>query len=269
SNYLMERLIETAAAETGRDAVALRRLNHVRPEEMPYKAASGQTYDSGNFTAVLDRALRLADWDGFAARREESRARGRLRGRGVGQYLEGTAPPGKEMGGIRFEADGTVTIITGTLDYGQGHATPFAQVLSARLGIPFDRIRLLQSDSDEIVYGGGTGGSRSITASGAAILQASEQVIERGKRLASAVLEAAVEDIEFARGRFTIAGTDRSVGLMELAALLRDNAGALPDAAPHALDVSHVSDPITSSWPNGCHVAELEVDPETGVVEVV
>jgi carbon-monoxide dehydrogenase large subunit len=269
SNYLMERLIETAAAETGREAVALRRLNHVRPEEMPYRAASGQTYDSGNFTAVLNHALQLADWDGFAARREESRARGRLRGRGVGQYLEGTAPPGKEMGGIRFEADGTVTIITGTLDYGQGHATPFAQVLSARLGIPFDRIRLLQGDSDEIVYGGGTGGSRSITASGAAILQASEQVIERGKRIASAVLEAAAEDIEFARGRFTIAGTDRSVGLLELAALLRDNASALPDIAPHALDVTHVADPITSTWPNGCHVAELEVDPDTGSVEIV
>ncbi len=269
SNYLMERLIETAAAETGRDAVALRRLNHVRPDEMPYKAASGQTYDSGNFTAVLDRALQLADWDGYAARREESRARGRLRGRGVGQYLEGTAPPGKEMGGIRFEADGTVTIITGTLDYGQGHATPFAQVLSARLGIPFDRIRLLQGDSDEIVFGGGTGGSRSVTASGTAILQASEQVIERGKRIASAVLEASADDIEFARGRFTIAGTDRSVGLLQLAALLHDNASALPDAAPHALDVSHVADPITSTWPNGCHVAELEVDPDTGSVEVV
>jgi carbon-monoxide dehydrogenase large subunit len=173
------------------------------------------------------------------------------------------------MGGIRFEADGTVTIISGTLDYGQGHATPFAQVLSARLGIPFDRIRLLQGDSDEIVFGGGTGGSRSITASGTAILQASEQVIERGKRIASAVLEAAAEDIEFAHGRFTIAGTDRSVGLLELAALLRDNAGALPDVAPHALDVSHVSDPITSSWPNGCHVAELEVDPDTGSVAIV
>ena len=269
SNYLMERLIELAAAETGRDAVALRRLNHVRPEEIPYKAASGQTYDSGDFTAVMDRALHVADWDGFAGRRAESRARGKLRGRGLGQYLEGTAPPAKEMGGIRFEPDGMVTIISGTLDYGQGHATPFAQVLSARLGIPFDRIRLLQSDSDEIVFGGGTGGSRSITASGTAILEASELVIERGKRVASCVLEAAVGDIEFARGRFVIAGTDRTVGLLELAAMLRDDAVSLPDDVPHTLSVSHVSGPISSSWPNGCHVAELEVDPETGVVAIV
>ena len=170
------------------------------------------------------------------------------------------------MGGIRFEADGTVTIVTGTLDYGQGHATPFAQVLSARLGIPFGRIRLLQSDSDEIVFGGGTGGSRSITASGTAILEASEFVIERGKQIASVVLEAAVADIEFAKGRFVIAGTDRSIGLMELAAMLRDEACRLPADLPRSLDVTHVTKEITSSWPNGCHVAELEVDPDTGVV---
>ncbi len=269
SNYLMERLIEMAALETGRDSVALRRLNHVRPEELPYKAVSGQTYDSGNFTAVLDRALQVGDWDGFAGRRAESRARGRLRGRGVGQYLEGTAPPNKEMGGIRFEADGTVTIISGTLDYGQGHATPFAQVLSARLGIPFGRIRLLQCDSDEVVFGGGTGGSRSITASGTAILEASELVIERGKQVASIVLEAAIADIEFSKGRFAIAGTDRGIGLMELAVMLREKTIALPAEMPQSLDVTHVTGEITSSWPNGCHVAEVEIDPQTGRLEIV
>jgi carbon-monoxide dehydrogenase large subunit len=268
SNYLMERLIETAAAETGRDAIALRRLNHVRPADLPYKAASGQIYDSGNFTAVLDRALQVADWDGFDHRRADSQARGRLRGRGVGQYLEGTAPPNKEMGAIRFEPDGTVTIVTGTLDYGQGHATPFAQVLSARLGIPFGRIRLLQGDSDEIVFGGGTGGSRSITASGTAMLEASELVIERGKQIASVALEAAVGDIEFAKGRFAIAGTDRGIGLMELAAMLHDGSLALPAEIPRTLDVTHVTKEIQSSWPNGCHVAELEVDPETGIVTI-
>ena len=268
SNYLMERLIEVAAAETGRCSIALRRLNHIRPDELPYKAISGQTYDSGNFSAVLDRALEVSDWAGFVARRDESRARGKLRGRGLGQYLEGTAPPNKEMGGIRFEADGTVTLISGTLDYGQGHATPFAQVLSARLGIPFGRIRLLQSDSDEVVFGGGTGGSRSITASGTAILEASELVIERGKRAASAVLEAAAVDIEFARGRFTVAGTDRGIGLMELAAALRDPAITLPADVPTSLDVTHVTGAIESSWPNGCHVAEVEIDPETGRVVI-
>ena len=129
---------------------------------MPHKAPNGTTYDSGEFTAVLDEALLRADWDGFAARQAESRKRGLLRGRGIGDYLEVTGPPANEMGGIRFEADGAVTIITGTLDYGQGHWTPFAQVLHQRLGIPFDRIRLLQGDSDELIAGGGTGGSKSL-----------------------------------------------------------------------------------------------------------
>ena len=138
-NYYMERLIDTAAREMGIDRVELRRRNHIAPEAMPYDAPSGSQYDSGEFAAILDQALALADWDDFATRKAESRARGKLRGRGIGQYLEVTAPPDNEMGGIRFEPDGTVTIITGTLDYGQGHASPFAQVLVDRLGIPFER----------------------------------------------------------------------------------------------------------------------------------
>jgi carbon-monoxide dehydrogenase large subunit len=172
------------------------------------------------------------------------------------------------MGGIRFEADGTVTIISGTLDYGQGHASPFAQVLSERLGIPFDRIRLLQGDSDELIVGGGTGGSRSITASGAAIVEASAKVIEQGKQIASVALEAAPADIEFAQGRFTIAGTDRAIGILELAERLRAGL-ALPEGMPRSLDVRHATEPIPSAFPNGCHVAEIEVEPETGIVEVV
>ncbi|MEI9982751.1 MAG: xanthine dehydrogenase family protein molybdopterin-binding subunit, partial [Aliidongia sp.] len=267
-NYIMERLIDRAAAEMGLSKLALRRLNHIRPEELPYKAPSGMVYDSGDFTAVLDRALEIADWAGFEARRAESRARGRLRGLGIGSFLEVTAPQGKEMGGIRFEPDGDVTIVTGTLDYGQGHATPFAQVLSAQLGIPFERIRLLQGDSDALQAGGGTGGSRSIMASGTAILEAGEQVMARGKDIAGHVLEAAAADIEFAAGRFTIAGTDRSIGLMELAQRL--NAGlVLPPDVPATLDVGHVSDGVPSTFPNGCHIAEIEIDPETGSVEIL
>src|SRR5712691_2019897 len=144
ANYYMERLVDTAAAEMGIDRIAVRRKNHIPPEAMPYKSPNGNTYDSGEFTAVLDKALALADWDGFAARQAESRAHGKLRGRGIGDYLELTGPPGREMGGIRFEPNGDVTLITGTLDYGQGHASPFAQVLAARLGVPFRRIKLLQ-----------------------------------------------------------------------------------------------------------------------------
>src|SRR6202035_1813195 len=139
---------------------------------------------SGDFPAVLDKALKLADWDGFAARRQQSRGGGKLRGRGIGHYLEVTAPPMKEMGGIRFEADGAVSIITGTLDYGQGHAAPFAQVLSDRLGIPFERIRLIQGDSDELVFGAGTGGSRSMMMSGAAIVEVADKVIDQGRKIA-------------------------------------------------------------------------------------
>src|SRR5207245_7079114 len=138
--------------------------------------------------AVLVHAVALADWKGFSGRKRESRKRGKLRGLGIGSYLEVTAPPNKEMGSIRFEADGTVTLVTGTLDYGQGHAAPFAQVLSERLGIPFDRVRLLQGDSDELIAGGGTGGSRSMYASGTAIVEAIDKVIERGRTLASVTL---------------------------------------------------------------------------------
>src|SRR5580693_9469967 len=268
ANYYMERLVDAAAAEMGIDRVELRRRNHIPPEAMPYKAPNGTTYDSGDFTNLLNQALALADWEGFAARKAESRARGRLRGRGISDYLELTGPPGREMGGIRFEADGTITIITGTLDYGQGHASPFAQVLSTRLGIPFPQIRLLQGDSDELIAGGGTGGSKSMMTSGTAIVAAGDKVVENGKQIAAHVLEAAVADIEFRAGGFVIAGTDRSVGIMELAEKIRSGL-KLPAELPQSLDVQLVADGPPSAFPNGCHIAEVEVDPETGIVEVV
>ena len=267
-NYYMERLVDAAAREMGIDQVELRRRNHIQPDQMPYAAPSGMKYDSGDFPALLDDALAQADWDGFPARRTESARAGRLRGRGIGQYLEVTAPPQKEMGGIRFNDDGTVTIVTGTLDYGQGHATPFAQVLAANLGVPFEAIRLVQGDSDLLVAGGGTGGSKSIMASGAAIVEASALVVERGRKIAAHVLEAAVPDVEFERGRFVIAGTDRGIGIMDLAAKLRDGM-PLPADVPGTLDVTHVHDESPSAFPNGCHVAEVEVDPDTGSVSVV
>jgi aerobic carbon-monoxide dehydrogenase large subunit len=269
ANYYMERLIDLAAAEMGIDRLAIRRRNHVKASEIPYAAASGMNYDSGDFTAVLDDAVALADWKGFGPRKRESRRRGKLRGLGIGSYLEVTAPPNKEMGGIRFEADGSVTLITGTLDYGQGHAAPFAQVLSDRLGIPFEKIRLIQGDSDELVFGGGTGGSRSITATGTAIVEASDAVIERGKKLAGFVLEAAETDIEFSAGHFVIAGTDRAIGLLELAGQIRQGL-KLPQELPQTLDVKQTTkEVIASTFPNGCHVAEVEIDPETGEIDVV
>jgi aerobic carbon-monoxide dehydrogenase large subunit len=272
-NYYMERLIETAAREMGRDPIDLRRRNHIRPDMLPYKAPSSMEYDSGDFPTVLDRALKVADWDGFAARKAASRARGRLRGRGIGQYLEVTAPANNEMGGIRFEPDGMVTIISGTLDYGQGHWTPFAQVLVDRLGVPFDRIRLVQGDSDELLAGGGTGGSRSAMNGGNAVCVSSDEVVAKGRRIAAHVLEASTADIEFnpngnGGGRFSIAGTDRGIGIMELAEKLRGGL-ALPADLPQSLDVAMVVPGVPSAFPNGCHIAEVEVDPETGITEVV
>ena len=268
-NYYMERLVDVAADEMEIDRIELRRRNQIKPRELPRKMASGSMYDSGDFPAVLKHALDVAEVKEFPRRKRESRKRGKLRGLGIGSYLECTAPPSKEMGGIRFEQDGTVTIITGTLDYGQGHAAPFAQVLSEKLGIPFERIRLLQGDSDELLAGGGTGGSKSIMHSGTAIVEAAGKVIEQGKQIASHVLEAAVSDIEFVQGRFVIAGTDRSVGIMELAEKLRSGIN-LPEGTPSTLDVRHVSEgPGAATFPNGCHICEVELDPETGIIEVV
>ncbi len=267
-NYFMERLVDTAAREMKLDPIALRKLNHIPPTAMPHKTPAETVYDTGDFTALLDKALAASDWTGYAARKAESEKRGKLRGRGLGTYLEVTAPPTKEMGGLRFEPNGDVTIITGTLDYGQGHWSAFAQVLTEKLGIPFHRIKLIQGDSDLLIAGGGTGGSKSIMASGAAIVEASEKVIDKGKQIAGVALEAAAADIEFKAGRFTIVGTDRGIGIMELADKLRGGL-KLPEGVPATLDVSHVHEAAPSAYPNGAHVAEVEIDPDTGIIEVV
>jgi carbon-monoxide dehydrogenase large subunit len=182
ANYFMERLIDRAADEMGINRLTLRKRNFIKTSQIPFNASSGMVYDSGDFQGVFDKALAISDHANFAKRKKESRKRGKLRGIAVGSYLEVTAPPNVELGKIVFENDGSVKIITGTLDYGQGHSTPFAQVLSSYLGVPFDRIRLEQGDSDLVHTGNGTGGSRSITASGMAIVEASQLVIEKGKR---------------------------------------------------------------------------------------
>ncbi|CAN5245233.1 xanthine dehydrogenase family protein molybdopterin-binding subunit [soil metagenome] len=267
ANYFMERLIDRAADEMSIDRLALRKRNFIKASHIPYAAANGLTYDSGDFPGVFNKAVEQADLAGFAKRKKESRKRGKLRGIAVGSYLEITAPPSAELGKIVFEADGSVRLITGTLDYGQGHATPFAQVLATHLGVPFDAVKLTQGDSDIVHTGNGTGGSRSITASGTAIVEASKLVIEKGKQAAAHLLEAAEGDIEFGDGRFTIAGTDRSIGIMELASKLRDS--KMPEGLPSSLDVDHTAQGVPSTFPNGCHVAEVEIDPDTGVVQIV
>ncbi|MCB1745129.1 MAG: xanthine dehydrogenase family protein molybdopterin-binding subunit, partial [Gammaproteobacteria bacterium] len=188
--YYMERLIDTAAREMGIDRVELRRRNMLRPDELPYTTVLGLVYDSGDFPAVLDDALAAADWDGFEQRRQASKARGLLRGLGIATYLEATGTPSREMARIRFEADDTVTMVSGSLDYGQGHASPFAQIVVSKLGIPLHRLRLVQGDSDELIAGMGTGGSRTLISAGTILLHAAEQVAENAKAIAAHVLEA-------------------------------------------------------------------------------
>ena len=266
--YHMERMMDYAAAELGIDRFELRRRNFIRAKDIPFTSAAGLVYDSGDFPGLFDQAMEEADLAGFKQRKRESKKAGRLRGLGVGCYVETTAAGTTEMGGIRFNDDGTVTIITGTLDYGQGHAAPFAQILTEKLGVPFDRIKLMQGDSDQLVTGGGTGGSRSAMLSGTAIMQASDKVIEKGKEIAAHVLEASAGDIEFRNGRFVIAGTDRAIGIMELAERLRGGL-KLPEGMATSLDVTHVTEPVPGTFPNGVHVAEVEIDPETGNADVV
>jgi len=260
ANYYMERLVDLAARETGRDPIALRRQNLIPNSAMPFTSASGQPYDSGDFAGVLDKCLGAADWHGFETRQVASRAKGKLRGRGLSCYLEATAPPGKEMGGIEFEDDGTVSLITGTMDYGQGHAAPFAQVLADQLGLPYEKIRLVQGDSDQLVVGGGTGGSRSIMATGTAVVAVSAEVKKKARHLAAEKLETAVADIEFDAGLLRVAGTDRSISLWDLAQTPEGRAGQLNAAL--AIDTP------PSTYPNGVHICEVEIDPETGVAQL-
>jgi carbon-monoxide dehydrogenase large subunit len=266
--FCMERMMDYAAAQIGIDRFELRKRNFIKAREMPFAMAAGMTYDCGDFPGLFKDAVERADVKGFKRRKRESKRAGKLRGLGVACYVETTAAMTTEMGGIRFNTDGTVTIVTGTQDYGQGHASAFAQVLVEKLGVPFDRIKLVQGDSDQLVTGGGTGGSRSAMASGTAIAQASDKVIENGSQIAAHVLEASAGDIEFKSGRFVIAGTDRSIGIMELAERLRGGL-KLPEGVPVTLDVTHVTEQIPGTFPNGVHVVEVEIDPDTGLTRAV
>ena len=204
---------------------------------------------------------------GFKKRKRESKKRGKLRGLGIGCYLEVTAAPGKELGAIHFEADGTVTIITGTLDFGMGHATTFAQILTDMLGVPFDRIRMVEGDSDRMAFGGGSGGSRSVMLSGAAITEAAARSSSVASKSLLTCWKPPPGDIEFQAGRFVIAGTDRSIGLMDLARRCAPGSSRRRHSAIRS--TSTTSQRTRRGFPNGCHVAEVEVDPETGAPESV
>jgi len=263
SNYLVERLIDTAAYDTGIDRIELRRRNMVAPAAMPYTSAMNQVYDSGDFQRVLDAALDKVDWAGFERRRAESERRGRRRGIGMAYYLEATGGADSERAEIRFTEDGFVDVYVGTQSTGQGHETAYVQLIGDRLGIDGDKVRIKQGDTDAIPTGGGTGGARSLYSEGQAILVTAASVIEKGKLAASEALEAAVADIVFEDGRFSIAGTDRGMDILELAAHQRTRGGSTQ------LDAAEVAAISVHTFPNGCHMAEVELDSDTGSLTVM
>jgi len=267
SIYCLERLVDVAARELGLPPDEIRRRNMIAPEEMPYRTAVGETYDSGEFVRLMEACMERADWAGFAKRRAESEARGRLRGIGMAYYIEATMGDPTEGAKVRFFDDGTVAVVVGTQATGQGHETAFAQVLHERLGVPIERIRILQGDSEVMENGGGTGGSRSLTAEGAAILEAADRVIEKGRIAAARHFEAAVEDVIFADGTFRVKGTDRAIDVIELARVVKTWTDRPPELE-NGLDAEAKIELPAWTFPNGCHIAEVEVDPETGVVSL-
>jgi carbon-monoxide dehydrogenase large subunit len=254
-NYLIERLLEKAAREMRIDRVELRRCNLLKPEELPYKTHVGETYDSGEFERMLDGALRAGDWNGFAERKKESSRQKKLRGRGVSVYLEWTGALPTETVDIEIDAEGTVTVFSGTQAMGQGLETTYTQLVTEVLGIPAGKVKIVQGDTDR-ANGVGSVGSRSAFVGGSAVVAAGHKMVLKLRETAAEALEAAVADIEFGAGRLRIAGTDRSVTLAELAAA-QDS---------RKIRVSATETPSTPSWPNGAQVAEVEIDPETGEV---
>ncbi|MBV8523027.1 MAG: molybdopterin-dependent oxidoreductase, partial [Acetobacteraceae bacterium] len=267
SNYMVERVIDSAARDLRIDRAELRRRNVIPPSAMPHRTPVGKLYDSGDFATVLDAACRHMDWAGFPARRAEAKRRGKLRGIGMAYYLEATGGGPTERAEIRFAEDGFVDVYVGTQSTGQGHETAYVQLTADRLGVDGEKIRIRQGDTDTIPEGGGTGGARSLYSEGQAILLTAASVIEKGKKAASEALEASPADIAFDSGRFSIVGTDRSIDILTLAAGQRRRAAE--GQAVTILDTAEVASIDAHTFPNGCHIAEVEVDPETGTIEIV
>jgi aerobic carbon-monoxide dehydrogenase large subunit len=266
--YVIERLIDLAAEQCGFDRVALRRRNLVPPQAMPYTNGVGITYDNGEYEAGMDAALALADWQGFATRKAESRSRGMLRGIGFANYIEATSGFPRERAEVTVAPEGRVELVLGTMNSGQGHETSFAQLLTEWLGVPFDSVDFVAHDTDRVVAGGGSHSARSMRIASLAVGAASDSIIEKGKAIAGHVLEVSPVDIEFARGVFAVKGTDRRIGIFDVAksAATRND---LPTELRGRLD--GIGDETVSggAFPSGTHVCEVEIDPETGRVQLV
>jgi len=267
--YLMERLMDVAAIETGIDRVELRRRNLPRPDELPFQNWFGIKFDSGDYPRMLDMALKRAGVAAFAERKAQSKARGKLRGLGIAYYVEITFAVGSEPARVKFTENGGVELYVGTQSNGQGHETAFAQIVAERLGVPFESITVKQGDT-EWVNGGGTGGSRSLNMSGGALEVCSDEVIRKGKVAAGQVLQAGGKDVGFevveGTGRFRVAETDRSISVGELAVTLKRE--KIP-GFEQGLDSDGTYQGQASTFPNGCHICEVEVDPETGKTDIV
>ena len=266
--YLIERLVEKAARQLGMDSVELRRRNFIRPEQFPYKTATGRSYDSGDYERIMDSAMSRAGWTDFEHRRKASEKRGRLRGIGLAYYVEICSIMGSEIAYIEFGRDGRLVVRIGTQSTGQGHETSYAQMVAGGLGIDIEEIDVIEGDTDRVPTGEGTVGSRSMVIGGSAIYRTVDRLIEAGRSMAGQVLEAADSDIEFDSGSYRIAGTDRAVSLLEVAQASFDDAKR-PDGVQSGLASSENFAPEEGTFPNGCHVCEVEVDPETGVIEIV
>ena len=273
ASYVIERLMDEAAHKLKMDPVELRRRNYIAPSAMPYNTTAnwtvgapvGWTYDSGEFAKLTDRAIELSEWQGFQKRKQQSEANGKLRGRSLIYYLEDSGVFNERME-IRFDPSGMVTIVAGTHSHGQGHATTYAQLASDWLGVPFESIRLVQGDTDAVSFGRGTYASRSAMLGGSALRAASDAIIEKAKPLAAHLLEAAAADLEFKQGKFNVVGTDRGIPLVDVAKAFYRPVGPTTKFGA-GLDASGSSN-APPTFPNGCHVCELEIDPETGEVTI-
>jgi carbon-monoxide dehydrogenase large subunit len=266
--YLIERIIEVAAGELGIDPIELRRRNIVRPEAMPYRAPLGPIYDCGEFAKNMEIALEASNYAGFGARQAASRATGKLRGIALANAIEQAAGPVPEYAEIRFQPSGSAMLLLGTKSHGQGHETSFKQILHEKIGIDPADVHFIDGDTDRVAFGMGSNGSRSMVTGGTALVIAADKVIAKGKKIAAQMMEAAVADIEFDDAKFTVVGTDRSVTLKQVA-IAAFQPARLPKGLEPGLIESATYAPEQATYPNGCHVCEVEVDPETGVVELV
>jgi carbon-monoxide dehydrogenase large subunit len=268
STYVIERLIDDTARELGMDHLELRRKNLIPISAMPYKTALGVTYDCGEFERNMDTALELADVAGFPARRETARKAGKLRGIGIANAIEQAAGPQPEFAEIRFSPSGGATVFMGSKNQGQGHETTFKQILHERLGLDPHEVKYIDGDTDRVGWGMGTMGSRSTVIGGSALVTAADKVIAKGTKIAAKLLEAAEGDIKFADGAFSVVGTDKSVALKAVARAAFQPAQLPPGVEPGLYETGTFA-PKQATWPNGCHVCEVEVDPDTGDVKLV